>query len=284
MISPQLWQALVSLVEDFAVRVRGQGGRTYLLAHGLGGSQRQWEAVAESLAEHARVVTFDLAGFGDSNPETFDSRRHSDLFGYADDLVALCDELQLRGCTFVGHSISGMIGLLAAAAEPQLFDLLVVVAANPRYLEEPESGYHGGFSEDDVARTLEAIREDFALWAAGFAPLAMQNADRPLLTEELQAGLAACPPDVALTVFQAALVGDYRRYISRVQQPTLVVQAQSDPAVPISVGRWLADTLPHGLLRVVDSTGHFPHVADPQQLLVAIEDFVSRYPATGGSA
>ena len=60
------------------------------------------------------------------------------------------DELELRDVVFVGHSVSSMIGALAAIAEPERFAKLVMVGPSPRYIDD--GGYRGGFSAEDITR------------------------------------------------------------------------------------------------------------------------------------
>ena len=135
-----------------------------------GGDQHQWDPLIAHYLPDYRVVTFDITGCGASDPDLWAADRHNTLLGYADDLAALCGELGLRGVTYVGHSMSGMAGALASAADPGLFDRLVLVCASARYSDDAEAGYIGGFSESDVNGMLDAMESDFALWAAGFAP------------------------------------------------------------------------------------------------------------------
>ncbi|MCK7494961.1 MAG: alpha/beta hydrolase [Comamonadaceae bacterium] len=100
---------------------------------------------------------FDNAGTGSSEPAAFQQHRYLTLDGYAADLNALLDALQLRDVVFVGHSLGAMSGLLAAIARPEQFARLVAVGASPRYLDDPTDGYHGGFSEDDLNALYHAV-------------------------------------------------------------------------------------------------------------------------------
>jgi sigma-B regulation protein RsbQ len=62
--------------------------------------------------------------------------------GYTDDILRICQELQLEQVTFVGHSVSAMMGVLAAAREPELFSKLILIGPSPRYIDD--AGYRGG--------------------------------------------------------------------------------------------------------------------------------------------
>lgn len=260
----------MGLAERHAVHFRGSGAPVHLLCHGLGGNQGQWAPIAEALAQRGTVVTFDLAGSGESDPELYSPQRHHSVLGFTDDLTALTAELGLRSAVCVGHSLSGMAALLAAAADPGLFSRIVTIGATASYLDDPDSGYVGGFSADAVDGVLAAVESDFTMWAAGFAPLLMRNEDRPELAHEFATSLRGYRPDLAVTVFRAAFRGDFRAFVPRVRTPTLVLQGTDDPAVPIAAARWLAEHLQDATFEQLPIEGHFPHVVDPATVLAAI--------------
>ena len=84
---------------------------------------------------------------------------------------------------FVGHSVSAMIGVLAATGEPERFAALVLLDPSPRYIDD--GGYRGGFSAADIDELLESLDSNYLGWSAAMAPVIMGNPDRPELGEEL---------------------------------------------------------------------------------------------------
>nr|WP_249420234.1 alpha/beta hydrolase [Rhabdothermincola salaria] len=244
------------------------------MAHGLGGDQSHWAAVAEHLADRHQVITFDIAGSGRSDPALFSPVRHASIVGFADDLAQLCAELELRNAFYVGHSMSGMAGALASAADPGLFDRMVLLGASARYVDDPTTGYVGGFTQEAIEQLLGAIASDFTLWSAGFASHVMAQPDRPDLGTEFARSLARYQPDVALTVFRAAFLSDFRAEMSLLSTPTLVLNGVADPAVPTKAARWLADAVADGHFAEIDVEGHFPHVVDPASVIAPIDVFL----------
>jgi pimeloyl-ACP methyl ester carboxylesterase len=113
-------------------RIFGNGGETLVLAHGYGGTRFVWDDVLPSLAERFRVVIFDWSFSGAAADVSGCSERPCSYDGFADELVALMDELELKGAVYVGHSMAGMIGCIASVARPDLFSHLVLVGASPR--------------------------------------------------------------------------------------------------------------------------------------------------------
>src|SRR6478609_3464906 len=103
------------------VRVSGRGRKPIVFAHGFGCDQNMWRYVAPAFERDYRVVLFDHVGHGHSDLRAFDKARYAALQGYADDVLDICAALHLTGAVFVGHSVSAMIGALAAIKEPDRF-------------------------------------------------------------------------------------------------------------------------------------------------------------------
>lgn len=102
-------------------------GPVVMLAHGFGCDQNMWRLVEPVLAERFQVVRFDYVGSGRSDPSAWDPRRYGTLAGYAADVLEICAELDLTDVVFVGHSVSAMVGVIAAAEAPKRFARLVMV-------------------------------------------------------------------------------------------------------------------------------------------------------------
>lgn len=140
-------------------------GPVLLPAHGSGCDQNMWRLVLPALAKDFRVVLFDYVGSGNADPSAWSEERHSSLDGYVLDVLEVCEELDLHDVTFVGHSVSAMVGVLAAAKAPQRFSRLVMVAPSPRYIDE--DGYRGGFGADDIDELLESLESNYLGWWPG---------------------------------------------------------------------------------------------------------------------
>ena len=260
--------------QAYAVQQHGDGEPVIVMAHGLGGSQAQWDPLVAHFQKSAREVTYALAGSTEADPAAFSPQRHANVLGFADDLALLCGELGLRGAIFLGHSMSAMAGLLAAGADPGLFSRLVLLNGSARYVDDPATGYVGGFTQAQVDTLLEAIAGNYTAWSSGFAAVVMDNPDRPEYATEFARSLSAQDPRTALVMFRAAFNSDFRHAMGRVQVPTLLLQSTSDPAVPIPAAQWLAGALPQARLQVLPSAGHFPHVVSPELVIAEVEAFL----------
>jgi sigma-B regulation protein RsbQ len=211
-----------------------------VLAHGFGCDQAMWRLVVPAFEATHRVVLFDHAGAGRAAPEAYDEDRHATLDGYADDVLAILEDLDLGPVVFVGHSVSAMIGLLAAAHRPELFDRLVLVGPSPRYVDD--DGYRGGFSAAEISELLATMDGNYLGWSQSVAPMIVGNPDRPELGAELAASFCRTDPTVARRFARTTFLSDNRADLAHVRTPSLVVQCREDVIAPVEVGRYVHDT------------------------------------------
>lgn len=255
------------------VTVTGRtNGPVVLLAHGFGCDQNMWRMVVPALAEDFRIVLFDYVGSGRSDASAWSEQRYSSLEGYALDVLEVCQELDLRDVAFVGHSVSAMVGILAAAKVPERFSRLVMVAPSPRYIDE--DGYRGGFSAEDIDELLESLESNYLGWSAAMAPVIMGNADRPELGEELTASFCATDPDIARVFARTTFLTDSRAELKTVTVPTLVLECAQDVIAPREVGAFVHAAIPGSRLVTLEATGHCPQLSAPQATAQAITAFL----------
>lgn len=251
-------------------RVRGQ---PILFAHGFGCDQNMWRFVAPAFEDDYRVILFDHVGAGGSDNTAYDRRKYSSLAGYAADILEICHELELREVIFVGHSVSAMMGVLAAAEEPARFAKLVLVGPSPRYLDD--EGYAGGFGREDIDGLLESLDSNYLGWSGAMAPVIMGNADRPELGEELTNSFCRTDPAIAKHFARVTFLSDNRADLSRANVPTLVLQASEDVIAPVEVGRYVERELPQAQLVLLKATGHCPNLSAPEETTAAIKAFLA---------
>jgi sigma-B regulation protein RsbQ len=258
------------------VQVTGTvSGQPMLFAHGFGCDHHMWRFVAPQFEAEHRVVVFDHVGFGGSQLSAWDPVRHRELSAYAADLLDVVAELDLTDIVYVGHSVAAMIGVLAAIAEPDRFAELVLVGPSPRYLDDPATGYVGGFSPDDITGLLTALESNYFGWSSTMAPVIMGNAERPALGRELTESFCRTDPQVAAAFAHATFLSDNRADLARLTVPTLVLQCSDDAIAPEHVGRWVADHIPQSTLVQLEATGHCPNLSAPEETTRAIAHYLN---------
>ena len=247
-------------------------GQPMLFAHGFGCDQNMWRYVAPEFADRYRVVLFDHVGAGGATV-AWDPERYSTLHGYAADVLDICHGLELRDVVFVGHSVSAMIGVLAAAREPELFSALVMVGPSPRYIDD--ENYVGGFGAQDIEDLLTSLESNYLGWSATMAPVIMGNEDRPELGAELADSFCRMDPEIARRFARVTFESDNRADLAGVSAPTLVLQCSNDVIAPVCVGEYVRDTMPNASLVMLNATGHCPNLSAPAETTAAIERFLS---------
>ena len=254
------------------VRVRGAGHRTMIFAHGFGCDQNMWRFVAPAFEKDFMTVVFDHVGAGGSDLSAYDSAKYSTLSGYAKDVVEIGTELGLKDSAFVGHSVSSMIGVLAARQAPGMFGKLVLIGPSPRYIDD--DGYVGGFSAQQIEELLRFLDSNHMGWSMQMAPMIMGNPDRPELGQELTNSFCSTDPEIAKAFARVTFTSDNREDLAEVSLPTLVLQCSEDIIAPPEVGEFVARNIPNSRMIVLDATGHCPNLSAPEEVIAAMRPFV----------
>jgi sigma-B regulation protein RsbQ len=250
------------------VNVTGRGDQFMMFAHGFGCDQNMWRFVAPAFEETHRVILFDHVGCGKSDSAIYDRRRHSTLQGYAEDVVGIARALGVTGGIFVGHSVSAMIGILAARSAPELFSRLVLIGPSPCYLNDGD--YRGGFERKDIEELMTFMDSNFLGWSAALTPTIMGNPDRPELAEELNNSFCRTDPDIAKSFARVTFLSDNREDLAGMDLPVLILQCSEDLIAPDPVGAYVHARLPESELVKLKATGHCPNLSAPEETVEAI--------------
>jgi sigma-B regulation protein RsbQ len=262
----------MSVAERNNVAVSGPpDGRAMIFAHGFGCDQQMWRWVAPEFEADHRVILFDHVGAGGSDLSAFDPERYASLGGYAEDVLEICRELDVHDAIFVGHSVSAMIGVLAARREPGRIGKLVLVGPSPRYIDD--EGYVGGFSRADIDELLDSLESNFLGWSSAMAPVIVGNPDRPELGEELTNSFCRTDPELAAAFARVTFLSDNRRDLPGVDIPTLVLQCSDDAIAPQAVGDYVHREIRGSTLVNLRATGHCPQLSAPRETIAALRAF-----------
>ena len=248
-------------------------GHPIVFAHGFGCSQDMWRLVAPHFADDHRIVLFDHVGSGGSDLSAYRPGKYDSLEGYADDLLEILDQLDLRDVIFVGHSVGSIIGMLAANRDSSRISSLVMVGPSPRYVDA--DGYVGGFTQADIDGLLDGLDSNYFGWSQSIAPVIMGVPEQTDLVEELTESFCRTDPAIARHFARVTFLSDNRRDLADVRVPTLVIQSSDDVIAPVSVGQFVADQIERSALVVVPVTGHCAHLSAPAAVIAAIRDFIS---------
>jgi sigma-B regulation protein RsbQ len=256
-----------------AVTVTGQPhGRAMIFAHGFGCDQNMWRFVAPAFEDTHRVVLFDHVGAGRSDLSAYDPDRYAGLDGYADDVLEILQELDLSDVVFVGHSVSAMIGVLAAIRQPDQFDRLVLVGPSPCYIDDAD--YVGGFARGDIEEMLDSLDSNYLGWSSAMAPVIVGNPDRPELGAELTNSFCRTDPEIARHFARVTFLSDNRADLAKLRTPALILQCADDVIAPTVVGEYVHSHLRGSRLVQMNATGHCPNLSAPAETVDAIRAYL----------
>jgi sigma-B regulation protein RsbQ len=254
------------------VVIRGRGSKGMMFAHGFGCDQSMWRLVTPAFEDSHQVILFDHVGAGGSDLAAYSYEKYDTLDGYATDIVEIANELRLKNAVFVGHSVSAMIGLIAAAKAHDLFEALVLVGPSPSYINDGD--YIGGFSKAQIEELLEALDSNHMGWSMTMAPLIMGNPEREELAQELTNSFCRTDPEIAKQFARTTFLSDCRDILSDIDIPALILQCSSDVIAPLDVGEFMHCQMPNSKLVVMQATGHCPNLSAPEETIAAIKAFL----------
>jgi sigma-B regulation protein RsbQ len=255
------------------VTVHGEGTQVMLMAHGYGCDQNMWRFIIPFFSSKYKIVLFDHVGCGKSDISAYDYIKYGSLQGYADDIIEICESLNLKNVIFMGHSVAAMMGLLAAKKAPHLFDTLIMVCPSPRYINDET--YYGGFAKSEIQELLEFLDSNYLGWSSAIAPVIMGNADKPALSEELANSFCQNNPEIAKHFANVTFLGDNRKDLSELKTRTLILQCTADVIAPEAVGKYVNEQLQNSTLVVMEATGHCPHMSAPEETIELVTEFLA---------
>jgi sigma-B regulation protein RsbQ len=262
----------MSVLKRNNVTISGRGEQPMIFAHGFGCDQHMWRFVAPAFEDDYKVILFDHVGAGHSDLAAYDRTKYSSLQGYVDDVLEICHALEIMGAIFVGHSVSAMIGVLAAIKEPERFAKLVLIGPSPCYVND--TNYVGGFSREDIEGLLDSLDSNYLGWSSAMAPVIMGNSDRPELGAELTNSFCRTNPEIAKQFAHVTFLSDNRADLPKLQTPVLILQCSADVIAPEAVGQYMHHSLPQSELFVMKATGHCPNLSAPAETIAAMHAFL----------
>ena len=247
-------------------------GTPLLLIHGLGSSTLDWEYQIPTLSQHYRVISLDLRGHGRSDKP----RERYSIAGFAEDVAALVEHLNLPPVHLVGISMGGMTGFQVGVDYPQLLKSLTIVNSAPEVkIKRPKDvlmvAQRWTFSR---LLSLETIGKKLGR-------LLFPKAEQVELRLKVERRWPMNDKRAYLASLDAIIGWGVRERLARITCPTLVVTADHD-YTPVASKQAYVDELPNARLLVVEDSRHATPMDQPEffntQLLAFLAE-VDQQPA-----
>jgi pimeloyl-ACP methyl ester carboxylesterase len=228
-----------------------------ILLEGMGGDIPGWRRNVPHLAAEHRVIAFDSRGNGRSDKP--DDRMTMTTF--ADDTVALLDELSTERAHVYGQSFGGMVVQELAITHPDRVRSLVLgcTHAGPKHAVKPGL-------ESRVPKT----RPYLTLYSEEFA-----GAHPEHIQEDLRVGAENPQPAYAgLRQWEAIQRWSSLDRLTAIPAPTLVLHGTEDRLVPVANARMLAEAIPGARLALLEGAGHNYHSERAEESDAIVLDFL----------
>lgn len=247
---------------------RGKG-LPMILVHGFPLCRKMWHPQAEVLAKAGcRVITPDLRGFGESGM----SSGLVSMDDYADDIVALMDQLGIDKAVTGGMSMGGyvLLNLLERYPERIAAPIFIVTKAGG----DDDAGKAKRTALAEASRTQGILPVAEAFRNILFAPAT--QTDSPGLVKEVYGWMSATAPQGAAGGLIAMRERkDYSAMLGSISQPALVIGADQDQALPLENSRIIAEGLPKAELCILPG-GHMVNLEQPEDFNKAIVQFLTK--------
>lgn len=254
------------------VIVRGSGNDIMMFAHGFGCDQNMWRFVYPAFEDRYKIILFDHVGAGNSDLSAYSYEKYDNLEGYATDIIEIANELNVKDGIFVGHSVSAIMGLIAANKAPEIFKTLILVSPSPSYINDED--YIGGFSKSEINELLDSMNKNHLGWSMSIAPVIMGNPEREELSEELANSFCKTDPEIAKHFAKTTFLTDKREILKHTKVSVLILQCSSDIIAPVEVGHYMNKQILGSKLVVMDATGHCPNLSAPEETIRSINNFL----------
>jgi len=244
-------------------RVHGADDKpALLLSHSLGQDHGMWDAQAEALAPHFRVVRYDIRGHGASGATVGDYA----LADLGEDVLRLADEAGIAHFAFCGLSLGGMIAQWLAAHAPSRVTAIVLANTSPH----PGSERMERRRQTVLTNGMSAVADE--VMGRFFSPARLAEGG-PAIAEARRTLLATDPVGYA-GACAAVRDTDLTRWLPRIQCPTLIIDGEYDVSLPWQGhGDALAAGLPHAIV-VRLAAAHLSNLERPRSFTAALLRFL----------
>jgi 3-oxoadipate enol-lactonase len=244
-------------------------GAPLVFIHGFPFDHRMWRSQIEFFKQNYRVITYDIRGFGASEPG--DGQYSLEIF--VDDFLALLDHLKVEKATVVGFSMGGYIALRAIERNPNRFARLV--------LADTQSGSDSDAAKVKRTDTLKTIKlKGISTFAGQFLKSALfsKTTDtNPALVSSLSEWIQSQSTiGVSGGVLGLMSRTDTTEALSKIKIPTQIMVGENDGITPVQIAKAMQETISGSILKVISLSGHMTPLENPNEFNSSLNEFLQK--------
>jgi pimeloyl-ACP methyl ester carboxylesterase len=260
-----------------------------VLCGGLGGGVLMWRPLVERFRDRFRLISFDYRGLYQSSRAPHDGAY--DLIHHVRDLVHLLDHTGAEAPVLVGWSMGVQVGLELHRDHPDRIAALVALHGTAR--KPLETAFDSGRTEQVapyIFGLMRAVGKGFGavgptltrtpIVVSSFVSLAQRlgwmapNIDLPAFRDVAE-DWTRLDLDAYARIFEAISAHDASDLLATIETPTLVVAGGADRLTPPALSQEMAEAMPDARLELVEGATHFGMIECGDEILDAVERFVT---------
>ncbi|MBV8068245.1 MAG: alpha/beta fold hydrolase [Candidatus Eremiobacteraeota bacterium] len=235
-----------------------------IFVHGVGSTAAIWDHQLDAFGRERLCAAVELRGNGTQKPDPDPSS--ITRAGYAQDVLAVADALELEGFALVGCSLGGAVAFELWQRAPQRIRSLLFLGAFARYPD----------GERYVEQICAQARELGNMRAFGEIRAAKLGLPPARLRETIEQ--YACKiVDCFVAATHATWTGDYLDLLPAIDVPTLVAYGEHDAVAPRALAQQIASGIPAAQLAMVPDAGHVANADAPEAFNALLQSFLDRY-------
>ncbi|MEP1445432.1 MAG: alpha/beta hydrolase [Paraglaciecola sp.] len=244
-----------------------------ILVHGTSASLHTWDGWTAVLADHHRVIRFDMQGFGLTGPHPQGKYRIED---YAQTLVSLMDQLGIEKAILAGNSLGGYVAWSSAVLYPERVEKLVLIDSSGIPFQSKSVPIAFRISSSPL---LKYLLGDIMPRAIVKSSVENVYANPEKVTEALvdryfELNIREGNREALAKRFVETKAGPLANRLDELTQETLIMWGEQDRLIPLSVGQRFHDEIANSQLVTFADLGHVPHEEGPQQTVDVLEEFL----------
>jgi len=254
-------------------------GHPLIMLRGLGRTVRHWAGFEKQMAQHFRVITFDLRGIGTNKIPL--SPRHS-LFDVAVDVIAVLDHLEIEKSSILGVSLGGMVAMACGLRFPERVHSLVIVNSSI-------AGQNIMRMSPLALKTISRVAWD---------PKNLESKLVDVLTgpycptpkkKEIVKLYNQIRTDTGLPIkaVVSQIAGAARFFVAdqlkNMKPPTMVLYGSDDKFVPNENSKRIASLIPNAKLVELKHAGHEAHLDKPDEFVAVVRNWYDEIKTTSNS-